>query len=113
MRKYRNEPTIVDGIRFDSKAEAMRWQELRLMERAHEISDLQRQVPFKLIPTCKTRKGKTVYGTTYLADFVYKDRQGRQVVEDVKGVKTDVYKLKCKLMLWLYGIEIQEVTQCR
>lgn len=116
MRKYRNEPTVVDGIRFDSKAEAMRWQELRLMERAHEISDLQRQVPFKLIPTCKTRKGKTVYGTTYLADFVYKDRQGRQVVEDVKGGRatmTREYIIKKKLMLWLYGIEIQEVTQCR
>lgn len=109
MSKYHNKQVTVDGIRFDSIREANRWQELKLMERAHEISELKRQVPFKLVPTCKTRNGKTVYGVSYIADFVYKDKMGRQVVEDAKGVKTEVYKLKYKLMLWIYGIEIQEV----
>lgn len=109
MSKYHNKQVTVDGIRFDSVREANRWQELKLMERAHEITDLQRQVPFKLVPTCKTRKGKTVYGVSYIADFVYKDKMGRQVVEDAKGIKTEVYKLKYKMMLWIYGIEIQEV----
>jgi hypothetical protein len=109
MSKYHNKQVTVDGIRFDSVREANRWQELKLMERAHEITELQRQVPFKLVPTCKTRRGKTVYGVSYIADFVYKDKMGRQVVEDAKGIKTEVYKLKYKLMLWIYGIEIQEV----
>lgn len=109
MSKYHNKQVTVDGIRFDSIREANRWQELKLMERAHEITDLQRQVPFKLVPTCKTRRGKTVYGVSYIADFVYRDNFGRQVVEDSKGFKTDSYKLKYKLMLWIYGIEIQEV----
>lgn len=106
--KYGNHKTVIDGVTFDSQREAIRWQELRLMERAGMISGLTRQVPFELIPNVKTRTGKTVRGVKYVADFVYRDQHGRQVVEDAKGMKTEIYKIKAKLMLWLYGIEIQE-----
>lgn len=109
MNKYRNEPITIDGIRFASKKEGHRWQELKLLERAGEISELQRQVPFVICPKCKTRTGKTQAARKYIADFVYKDQHGRQVVEDVKGVLTQSYRLKKALMLYFYGIEIQEV----
>ena len=109
MSKYGNEPIVIDGVRFQSKKEAHRWQELRLLERAGEISVLQRQVPYVVCEKCTTRTGKTQAARKYIADFVYKDKQGRTVVEDAKGYRTDVYKLKKALMLWLHGIEIKEV----
>lgn len=109
MNKYHNEPIIIDGIRFQSKKEGQRWQELRLLQRAGEIDNLQRQVPFVICPQCKTRTGKNQMARKYVADFVYTDKTGRLVVEDAKGVKTDVYKLKKALMLYFHGIEIQEV----
>lgn len=109
MNKYHNEPITLDGIRFQSKREAYRWQELRLLQRAGEIKNLQRQVPFVICPACKMMSGKSQTARKYVADFVYTDKTGRLVVEDAKGVKTDVYKLKKALMLYFHGIEIQEV----
>ena len=91
------------GFVFDSKAEFIRWCELRIMERAGKISDLQRQVKYELIP-----KQKGERACTYLADFVYKDPNGDTVVEDTKGVRTDAYRIKRKLMLWVHGIRIKE-----
>ena len=91
------------GFVFDSKAEFVRWCELRIMERAGKISDLQRQVKYELIP-----KQKGERACTYLADFVYKDSDGNTVVEDTKGVRTDAYKIKRKLMLHIHGIRIKE-----
>lgn len=91
------------GFVFDSKAEFIRWCELRFMERAGKISDLQRQVKYELIP-----KQKGERACTYLADFVYKDSDGNTVVEDTKGVRTDAYRIKRKLMLWVHGIRIKE-----
>ena len=91
------------GYVFDSKAEFIRWCELRIMERAGKISDLQRQVKYELIP-----KQKGERACTYLADFVYKDSDGNTVVEDTKGVRTDAYKIKRKLMLHIHGIRIKE-----
>ena len=91
------------GFVFDSKAEFVRWCELRLLERAGKISDLQRQVKYELIP-----KQKGERSCTYLADFVYKDSDGNTVVEDTKGVRTDAYRIKRKLMLWVHGIRIKE-----
>lgn len=91
------------GFVFDSKAEFIRWCELRIMERAGKISDLQRQVKYELIP-----KQKGERACTYLADFVYKDSDGNTVVEDTKGVRTDAYRIKRKLMLWVHGIRIKE-----
>lgn len=91
------------GFVFDSKAEFIRWHDLRLLERAGKISDLQRQVKYELIP-----KQKGERACTYLADFVYKDSDGNTVVEDTKGVRTDAYRIKRKLMLWVHGIRIKE-----
>ena len=102
--KYNNTKIRVDGRLFDSKAEAARWQELQLLERAGEITELERQVEYELIP-----KQKGERAVKYIADFRYKDHEGKTVVEDTKGVKTPVYILKRKLMLRVHGIRIREV----
>ena len=108
MSKYRNQKIIVDGITFDSKKEAKRWAELKLLERAGKIFNLQRQVPFVLIPK-QVRDGKVAERPcVYKADFVYEEN-GEDVVEDVKGIRTKEYAIKRKLMLWQFGIEIKEV----
>jgi len=101
--KYGNQFTIVDGIRFDSKAEAKRWGELKLLERANQISDLERQYRFKLAI------GDQLIAT-YVADFRYFDRvKSEWVVEDVKGVRTAEFKIKAKLMKALHRVEVVEV----
>ena len=102
--KYNNTKIRVDGRLFDSKAEAARWQELQLLERAGEITELERQVEYELIP-----KQKGERAVKYIADFRYKDHEGETVVEDTKGVKTPVYILKRKLLLWVHGIRVREV----
>lgn len=108
MNKYGNRKTTVNGITFDSKHEATRYVELRYMERAGMISDLQTQVPYELIPSQK-RGGKVVERPVkYVADFVYK-RDGETVVEDAKGLRTKEYIIKRKLLLWEYGLQIVEV----
>lgn len=91
-----------DGQVFDSVKEFHRWGCLRLLERAGRISDLRRQVSFELIP-----KQKGERACSYVADFVYYEN-GQLVVEDCKGFKTDVYRIKKKLMLWVHGISIKE-----
>lgn len=102
--KYGARKVQVDGIIFDSIREANRYCELRLLQRAGEIHSLELQKRFELIP--KHGKERAVY---YVADFVYKDRNGAEVVEDTKGCKTKEYIIKRKLMLWRYGIKIKEV----
>lgn len=113
MSKYRNRKVETPDGTFDSVKEFSRWQELKLLQRAGEIHDLQRQVPFVLIPTQKDERGKVVERELkYIADFVYLANDGtgwRGVVEDVKGLKTEVYRIKKKLMLYRNGIRIQEV----
>lgn len=106
MRKYKynNQKTVVNGILFDSKREANRYCELMLLMRAGEITNLQRQVRYTLIP-----KQDGERACEYVADFVYTDKAGRTIVEDVKGVRTDVYKIKRKLMRWVHGITVDEV----
>ena len=107
--KYGNKKTVVDGITFDSRKEAVRWSELKLLQRAGEIFDLQRQVPFTLIPK-QVRDGKVIERPcVYKADFVYKDKAGTEIVEDTKGMRTKEYVIKRKLMLWQFGIVIREV----
>lgn len=107
-RKFGNRKTEIDGQVFDSKKEARRYAELRLMERAGEISGLQTQVPFVLIPAQKDEKGIVIErAASYVADFVY-NQNGKLVVEDAKGYRTDVYRLKKKLMLKVHGIRIYE-----
>lgn len=109
--KYGNRKTYVGEILFDSAHEAKRYTELKLMERAGEIRELRLQVPYELIPQLKDENGKVVYRAThYVADFVYVDaRTGRTVVEDAKGYVTDAYRLKRKMMMWIYDIRIVEV----
>ena len=94
--------TAPDGQVFDSVKEYHRWGCLRLLERAGKITDLKRQVKFELIP--KQEGERACY---YIADFTYMEN-GELVVEDCKGFKTDVYKLKRKLMLYVHGIKIKE-----
>lgn len=108
-QKYGNEK-VQDGERtFDSKAEHKRWQYLAMLEKAGEIRNLRCQVPFELIPPQELSSGKKIRATLYLADFVYHDSLGNQVVEDVKGAVTPEFRLKRKLMLWRHGIEVKEV----
>ena len=102
MSKYGNRQVTLYGMTFDSRKEGERYLFLRSEQLAGRISDLRCQVPFELIP--KQGKERPV---TYVADFVY-IRDGKQVVEDTKGFRTDVYKIKRKLMLYIHGIEIQE-----
>lgn len=75
---------------------------------AGEITELRLQVPFELIPTTKLN-GETFRSIKYIADFVYKDKDGSEIVEDAKGMKTDVYKMKKKLMAYVHHIVIKEV----
>lgn len=106
--KYHNVRIEVDGIKFDSKKEYKRYTELKLLERAGEIKDLRLQVPYELIPA---QKGglRSERPLVYLADFVYFDNgKSMEVIEDTKGVKTDLYVAKRKLMK-LAGHEIVEI----
>lgn len=99
--KYRNVQTEVDGITFSSKREANRWCQLQLMQRAKYITDLERQVRYPLdvngVPICH-----------YVCDFRYR-RNGELVVEDAKGIRTDAYILKAKLMKAVHNITVVEV----
>ena len=122
--KYGSRKVTVDGSEFDSRKEYRRFCELSLLERAGEVTDLQRQVKFVLIPAqyeeyerYSTKTGKRLkngrrvveHECSYIADFVYKNKAGKTVVEDTKGFRTTDYIIKRKLMLWVHGIRIQEV----
>lgn len=126
MSKYHAKKVVVDGIEFDSKKEAAHYQELKLLQRAGKISNLQTQVKFDLIPaqyeevteyTPKTNKPKTVKKlierkVQYIADFAY-EQDGKIVVEDTKGYRESsaytIFVIKRKLMLWLHGIKVKEI----
>lgn len=98
-RKYRNVPTVIDGVRFDSKAEARRYGELRLLEKAGYVHKLKLQPKYDLHA-----------GIKYVADFEYvlllRDGTWWYVVEDVKGVQTAAFKLKAKMFKEKYGFAI-------
>lgn len=95
---------------YASRKERRRADELRLLQRAGLISSLREQVPYELIPAQRDANGKLLErACRYVADFVYNDKDGRTVVEDAKGVRTDVYRIKRKLMLKVYGISVREV----
>lgn len=125
--KYHSRKIIRDGITWDSLKEYRRFCELRLLEKAGAIQDLQRQVKFELVPAQYEeiptgelykrgeRKGQPKMkrvcveeSVCYYADFVYIEN-GKQVVEDAKGFKTPDYKIKKKLMLYFRKIKIKEV----
>ena len=108
--KYRNKKVSLGDMTFDSKREANRYVELSLRQKAGEITDLQTQVPFELIPAQRDTVTKKVLerAVHYVADFVYYEG-GEKVVEDTKGYRTPDYILKRKLMLWIHGIRIREI----
>ena len=99
--KYNAKRVEFEGFRFDSKKEAKRYQELRILEKAGKIKDLKLQ-PVFILQEGFYYQGKAIRQITYRADFEYVDENGNRVVEDVKGFKTDVYKLKKKLFLKKY-----------
>lgn len=127
-RKYGNRKAVVDGIEFDSLKEAQRYWELKLLQRAGQISGLELQKEFELIPAqyeTYERYGKTgkrlqdgkrciEKSCTYKADFAYM-KDGQLVVEDTKGCRDPAsagyakFVIKRKLLLWRYGIKIIEV----
>lgn len=92
-RKYRNAPVSIGTQRFDSELEARRWGELVLLERAGQIRDLQRQVRFALVATVRLPGAK----------------RRTPAIEDVKGMRTRVYKMKRHLMKSVLGLDIEEV----
>ena len=127
VSKYHSRKITRDGETFDSVKEYRRWCELKLLEMAGEITCLERQVPFELIPAqyvtierysektgkrLKDGKRCVEQSVVYNADFVYNTASGR-VVEDTKGYRKgtayDVFVIKRKLMLWVHGIRIHEV----
>lgn len=103
MSKYHNKKS--GG--FDSLRERGRYRELQLMERAGKIQGLSRQVRFELLPSQYDEKKCVFRGVSYVADFTYWE-DGRFIVEDVKGVKTDVYRIKAKMMYYFHHIRIKE-----
>ena len=124
--KFNAQKVVIDGIQFDSKHEAARYCELRLLQKGKVISDLRLQVEFELIPNqyaTEERYGKNGQRLkdkqvllerkcSYIADFVYTlNETGETVVEDAKSpiTRTPEYKIKKKLLLQKYGIRIKEV----
>lgn len=107
--KYGAVKSVIDGIRFDSKAEARRYVQLKALQQAGEISDLELQVAYTLLPTQKNAL-RTERPVKYVADFRY-TRDGAVVVEDTKSkpTRTPEYVIKRKLMLHVHGISITEV----
>lgn len=110
--KFGSRKTEIDGHVFDSRKEARRYAELRLLERAGEISNLKTQVPFLLIPNQFDENGHVLErAVTYKADFVY-NRGGKLVVEDTKGYRDggayNLFVIKRKLMLRVHGIRVEE-----
>ena len=110
--KYGARKTVIDGITFASRREASRYCELKTLERAGKIKNLQLQRKYTLIGSQRDAEGKVIERpVTYVADFVYKDANGVTVVEDTKSpaTRTPQYVIKRKLMLSIYGIRVKEV----
>ena len=99
--KYSNKKTVIDGVTFDSKKEASRYLDLRLLEQFNKIKNLELQPKYSF-------EMNGVKICTYRADFRYIDKDGNEIIEDVKGYKTSMYRLKKKLMRAFYGIDVKE-----
>lgn len=104
MRKYRN----IKAGKYDSKREKYRADLLKILEKQGEIYYLKEQVKFELIPAQRIGGKVVERACSYIADFTYCDVHGNFIVEDAKGVRTEVYKIKRKLMLQVHGIRIKE-----
>ena len=107
--KYGNHKVVVDGEKVaDSQHEYRRLNDLKVLQRAGEIKDLQTQVRYNLIPAQKIC-GEKVRGTDYIADFVYWTKDDQFICEDAKGHKTADYIIKRKLMKLIHNIDVVEV----
>ena len=108
--KYRNRKVVLDGMTFASSAEAGRYRVLKIMQAAGEISALVCQMTFQLAPSVLIQGAKRkTPALRYVADFVYRDKRGAMVVEDVKGGPlTQAYRIK-RHLLALQGIHITEI----
>jgi hypothetical protein len=104
--KYGAKRTVVDGITFDSQAEARRYRELVLLQMAGEISDLECQPEFEIVPAFTRADGKRIRKAVYRADFRYTTADGQTVIEDVKGKDTATSRLKRKLTEYKYNVVI-------
>ena len=103
--KYGNVKTSVDGLKFDSKKEAKRYQELKLLQRAGEIERFDHQVEFILRPGFTDNEGKRIRPRVYVADFVLYLKDGTRIIEDVKGGKgtqTRLFQSKWNDMKYLF-----------
>lgn len=100
ISKYKNKKTKVDGILFDSIGESNRYTELKLLQKSGQISELELQPKFILIPTFK-KNGNTHRAITYTADFRYIEN-GQTIIEDFKGMETQIFKIKKKLFEYKY-----------
>lgn len=105
--KYKNKKVIYNEIKFDSQKERNYYIKLKLLEDAGKIKDLKLQVKFELQPKFKSGN-KTIQAISYIADFTYLDEENKLHIVDTKGVRTDVYKIKKKMMQYK-GLEIEEV----
>jgi hypothetical protein len=99
-RKYGNAKKVTDGIQFDSRAEAIRYQRLKFLQNSGQISNLMLQ-PVYILQASFKHQGRTIQAIKYIADFQY-EANGKLVVEDVKGVQTAEFRLKMKLLLHQY-----------
>lgn len=109
VSKYKNKKVVYYGIKFDSSKEGNYYLKLKIMQDSGLIRDLELQKKF-ILQKGFTLNGKKRREISYIADFYYFDiKQDKWVVVDVKGFKTDVYKLKKKLFESKYGIEIEEI----
>jgi hypothetical protein len=105
--KYNNKITELDGIKFHSRKESVRYSQLKLYEKGGLIKDLRLQVPYQLIPPMRIND-KHHRAICYIADFVYIDTvKNKEIVEDVKGIITDIFRIKLRLMKQVHNIEIK------
>lgn len=111
QNKYHNKKVIVNGIKFDSKKESKRYMQLKLLEKANLINELELQKLFELQPKYTNANGEHIRAITYKADFYYYDNQKKKyIIEDTKGIKTEVYKIKKKMLEYKYkNITIDEI----
>ena len=108
--KYRSRKVTVDDIVFDSKKEALKYEELKLLKRAGEITEFELQPKFVLQEGFR-HKGKAIRPITYTADFKITYPDGRIVILDTKGVRTQQYVLRKKMLLYKYRDEIEFVEE--
>ena len=109
--KYHNKKIIVDNIKFDSKKESKRYSELKLLEKANIIKELELQKKFELQPKYINNNGEHIRAINYICDFYYYDNEKKQyIVEDTKGFRTECYKLKKKIFEYVYSnLTIKEI----